>query len=313
MNKNLALVTDLGGTFIKCALINKSGRIMYSSSVPTEAQNGKDHVVKRIIEQQKKIFINKNNLIKRVAGIAVGCPGPVDIKNGIIFTPPNLPGWHNVPIKGIISKAWEIPVFIENDANAAALGENWLSAGKGSKSMVCLTLGTGVGGGIVMDGKVYHGATGIAGEIGHITIEPNGKKCNCGNNGCLEQYVGRQAIEEEMFRLLGKKGSPKDLGTLVKANNKNACKIVESIGKKIGIVTADVADLLNPEIIVIGGGIAGLGKKLFNAVRSETKKRAFPDATKKLKIVKARLGGNAGQIGLAKMVFTPALSKRLLE
>ncbi|MDD5773342.1 MAG: ROK family protein, partial [bacterium] len=132
-----------------------------------------------------------------------------------------------------------------------------------------------------------------------------GRKCNCGNNGCLERYVGRQAIEEEMLRLSGEKGSPKELGALARLNNKNACKIVDNIGKKIGIVTADIADFLNPEIIVVGGGVAGLGKKLFDAIRSETKKRAFPDATKKLKIVKARLGENAGLIGLAKIVFNP--------
>ncbi|MDD5774005.1 MAG: ROK family protein, partial [bacterium] len=242
MNNNLALVTDLGGTFIKCALINKSGKILYSNSVPTEAQNGKDHVIKKVIEQQKKIFVNKQNLFERVAGIAVGCPGPVNIKKGIVSKPPNLPGWGNVPMRTIISKAWAVPVFIENDANAAALGENWLGAGRGSKNMVCITLGTGVGGGIVIDEKIFHGATGIAGEIGHITIEPEGRKCNCGNNGCLERYVGRQAIEEEMLRLLGEKGSPKELGALARLNNKNACKIVDNIGKKIGIVTADIAD-----------------------------------------------------------------------
>lgn len=303
MSKNLALVTDLGGTFIKCALVNDRGRIIDSSAVPTGAQKGKDYVIKKIIEQQKKIVSNKRYLLKYIAGIGVGCPGPVDVKKGIVSTPPNLPGWGKVPIRNEISKAWGIPVFIENDANAAALGENWLGAGKGSKILVCITLGTGVGGGIVMDGNIFHGATGVAGEIGHITIEPNGRKCNCGNNGCLERYVGRQAIEEEMLRLLGEKGSPKELGALARTNNKNACKIIENIGEKIGIVTADIADFINPEIIVIGGGIAGLGKKLFYAIRAETKKRAFHDATNKLKIAKSKLGKNAGLIGLAKMVF----------
>lgn len=309
MNNNLALVTDLGGTFIKCALVNESGRIIYSNSVSTEAQKGKEYVIKKLIEQQRNIFINKKDLIKCVVGMAVGCPGPVDIEKGIISNPPNLPGWAKVPIRNIISKAWGMPVLIENDANAAALGENWLGAGKGSKSMVCITLGTGVGGSIVINGEIFHGATGVAGELGHITIDPKGKKCKCGNNGCLEQYVGRQAIEEEMLRVIGEKGSPKELGALVRANNKNAGKIVENIGKKIGIVTADISNFINPEIIVIGGGIAGLGKKLFDAIRSETKKRAFPDATKKLKISKAQLGEAAGLIGLTKMVFNPALSK----
>jgi glucokinase len=303
MKSHLALVTDLGGTFIKCALVNESGKILYSSSVPTEAQNGKDYIVKNIIEQQKKILLSKINLLECVAGIAVGCPGLVDIEKGIVSKPPNLPGWGNVPIRDIISKAWEVPVFIENDANAAALGENWLGAGKRSKSMICITLGTGVGGGIVLGGKIFHGATGTAGEIGHITIDPKGKKCNCGNNGCLERYVGRQAIEEEMYKLFGEKGSPEELGILAKANNKNADKLIDNIGRKIGIVTADIVNLINPEIIVIGGGISGLGEKLFDAIRFETKKRAFSDATKKLKIAKAQLGENAGLVGLAKMVF----------
>ncbi|MEW6087378.1 MAG: ROK family protein [bacterium] len=306
MGKKLALVTDLGGTFIKCALINESGRIIYSNSAPTEAQKGKDYVIRKIIKQQKKLFTNKKYLLKYISGVAVGCPGPVNIKKGIVSTPPNLPGWFNVPIRKIISVTWKQPVFIENDANAAALGEYWLGAGKKSKSMVCITLGTGVGGGIILDGRIFHGADGMAGEIGHITIEPKGIECNCGNTGCLERYVGRQAIEDEMEKLLGERGSPEKLGVLAKANDKNAKRIIEDIGRQIGIVTADIANFLNPGMIVIGGGIAGLGQKLFGAIRSETKKRAFPDAVKKLKIVHARLGENAGLVGLARIVFTGA-------
>lgn len=303
MNSQLALVTDLGGTFIKCALVNESGRIICSNTALTDAGNGKGYVIEKIVEQQKSFFAGKRDLLKCVSGVAIGCPGPVDTKNGIIFSPPNLPNWGRVPIKDILSREWGIPVFVENDANAAALGEYWLGAGKGSRSMVCITLGTGVGGGIVIDGQIFHGATGLAGEIGHITIEPNGRRCPCGNTGCLERYVGRQAIEEDMVRLFGRKDSLKELGRLVRLNNKSACKIIEGIGEKIGIVTADIANFLNPEMIIIGGGIAGLGAKLFDAIRFETKKRAFPGATKRLKILRAKLGENAGLVGLARIVL----------
>ncbi|MFH1287282.1 MAG: ROK family protein, partial [bacterium] len=245
MNSHLALVTDLGGTFIKCALVNKNGKVLCSNVISTDAGNGKDYVVKKIIEQQKKIFADRKDLLKYVSGVAIGCPGPVDIEKGIVSNPPNLPGWGNVSIRNILRKAWGIPVFIENDANAAALGEYWLGAGKGSKSMVCITLGTGVGGGIVIDGKIFRGVTGGAGEIGHITIEPKGRKCPCGNTGCLERYIGRQAIEENMLRLLGKKGNVKQLGILAKSNNKDACGIIKDIGEKIGIITADISNFLN--------------------------------------------------------------------
>ncbi len=299
MNNCLALVTDLGGTFIKCALVNESGKVVYSNAVSTEAQNGRDYVIKRIIEQQGKLFTGRKDLLKCVSAVAIGCPGPVDAAKGIVSNPPNLPGWENVPIGSILHEVWKLPIFVENDANAAALGEYWFGAGRGSKSMVCITLGTGVGGGIVIDGKIFHGSTGVAGEIGHITIEPDGRRCPCGNTGCLERYVGRQAIE----RLSGKKGSLKELGRLARSNNESACGIIKEIGWKIGIVTADIANFLNPEMIIIGGGIAGLGKPLFDAVRSETKKRAFPDAVRKLKILRAKLGENAGLIGLAKIVF----------
>jgi glucokinase len=247
----------------------------------------------------------------KVKGIGVGFPGPLDVERGIVFNPPNLPGWQEVYLKDILEKEMKKPVVLENDANAAALGEYWKGAGRGTKSLVCLTLGTGVGGGVVLEGKVWHGSKGIAGEIGHMTLVKNGRRCGCGNRGCLEAYGASRGIITTMQELLKKERlAPEKTITLETMGRwarteksplgELARRAIREAAQSLGIAIANVANLLNPEIFVLSGGITNLGDYLFDPLREEVKKRALPKAVEGLKIVKAELGDNAGVIGAAR-------------
>jgi glucokinase len=186
---NHVLAADVGGTNTRMAIVTGNGDIHTFLKKPTHCKNGKDEMIGFLVSFAREV-IEKSNLPEgKICGMGIGFPGPLNAETGTIFNPPNLNGWDNVPLKDILEKELKVPVAIENDANAAALGEWWKGAGSGTSSVFCITLGTGVGGGMVLGGKVWHGASSIAGEIGHTTIIRDGIKCTCGNTGCLERYA----------------------------------------------------------------------------------------------------------------------------
>lgn len=304
------LAADVGGTNIRTALIDPQGMVLTVIKRPTLAQKGKDSMIERLVRMLEDTAKKYGTRLEKVEGIGVGFPGPLDAKKGVVFSPPNLVGWLYVPLKDILEKKLGRPVVIENDANAAALGEYWKGAGRGAKSLVCLTLGTGVGGGIVLDGRVWHGAKGIAGEIGHMTVIRGGRRCNCGNRGCLEAYASSRGIIARMQELLMREKTRRDekitmerIGALAKAGDRQARRTVEDTGVILGIAIANIANILNPEVVVLGGGVSNLGDRLFDPIKEEVKKRALPEAVEGLRIVKAQLGDNAGVIGAARSLM----------
>ena len=305
--RGLILAADVGGTNIRTALLDTEGEILRGLKRPTLAHKGKEALIKRLVQMFRDTLKESGADIRKVRGIGVGFPGPLDVKRGIVFNPPNLKGWQEVFLKDILEQEMDRPVALENDANAAALGEYWRGAGRGTGSLVCLTLGTGVGGGVVLEGRVWHGAKGIAGEIGHMTLVKNGRKCGCGNRGCLETYGSASGIITTMKGLLERhRIKPKEtitlerIGKWARAGDSLAQRAIKETGLSLGIGIANVANLLNPEMIVLSGGITNLGEYLFGPLREEVKKRALPKAVEGLKIVRAELGDNAGVIGAAR-------------
>ncbi|MGR3310573.1 MAG: ROK family protein [Candidatus Brocadiales bacterium] len=311
----LVLATDLGGTNLRTALVNDRGEILAHIRRPTKANIGKDKLIDKLITMLKATASKHNTPLKRINGICIGFAGPVDAELGVVLTSPHMNDWVNVPLKDIMEEEFKIPVIIENDANAAALGEHWMGAGKGAKSLVCITLGTGIGGGIVLNDKIWHGATGFGAEIGHTTIIRNGFKCKCGNRGCLEAYASATGMVRLMHKALARKSAMQNDGVdeerfnkdgskyineLAAKGNKNALWVIKEMTQILGIAIVNIAHTLNPEVIIIGGGVANMGSKLFEPLRKEVKKRAFEKAVEYLRIVPAKLGDNAGIIGAAR-------------
>jgi glucokinase len=312
--RGLIASLDLGGTYIKAALVNRNGEIVIRERCSTEAGLGSRHVVKRLISTVHHLCSATEVSVDTLLGVGVGCAGPLNPSEGIVYHSPNLPGWSRVPIKAWMEESLELPVAIENDANAWALGEYLFGAGRGTRNMVCLTLGTGVGGGIVVDGRLVHGAKGLAAEFGHMTINTRGARCKCGNRGCLEVYASAAGVCRAMRRLLRKgvrtkvkslmANNPKGLTSKVVAQaarqgDKPAQEALAEVGRYLGVGIANIANIFNPEMIVLGGAVAGAGRFLIEPARDESKRRAFPGVIQNLKIVRAKLGGDAALLGAA--------------
>ncbi len=237
---------------------------------------------------------------------------------GIIATSPNFPGWKNIPLKSLIEKSLHHPVFLDNDANSAAYGEKWMGAGKRISSMICLTMGTGIGGGIILDNKVWHGAHGMGGELGHITVNPYGPRCNCGNYGCLESYSSatgmvRSAVESisagKMTKLKklssGKTGNitAKMIYEAATQGDRLSISILREAGKYLGIAIAGFINILNPEMIVLTGEVTGAWDFFFPSAKEEIEHRTYTTLIKQTKIVRGKLKGTAGTIGAAGLAW----------
>lgn len=306
---------DLGGTNLKVALLDLNGHIREKVSFPT--RQGKEAVLQQIIESLEEVI--KRAKVKRSAilGLGLGTPGLVDSIQGLVRGFTNIKGWRNVPLKEYMESNTGFPAYIDNDVNLMALGELRCGAGQGARNMVCLTLGTGVGGGIIIEGRLYRGSTLSAGELGHIPVNVHGPRCACGGYGCLERYVGNAYIVERAVKAIqGGRGNlikklvegdlkaitPRIIFRAARQGDKLAEEIWEETGRYIGIALAGVINLLNPEIIVVGGGVAQAGKLLFGSIRRTVKERAMNLPAKKVKIVPAKLGEEAGLIGAGMLV-----------
>lgn len=309
---NYVLAADIGGTNTRMAVVNTEGEIIKLLKKPTYCKEGRDKMIKFLISFLMET-IEESGLGKHeICGLGIGFPGPLDAEKGIIYNPPNLSGWGNVPLKDILEEEFKLPVSVENDANAAALGEWWKGAGVGANSLICITLGTGVGGGIILDGNVLHGTSWMAGEIGHTTVIRDGLLCTCGNRGCLEAYASaRGIIERAQIALSDDKASYEAEGKMdLERINKLASQgdeimsnIIKETGVILGIAIANLANLLNPEVVVLFGGVTNLGDKLLKPVKEEVHNRAFKEATESLKIEISKLGDQSGVLGAAKSIF----------
>lgn len=305
---------DLGGTTTKLAFINYYGEIIHKWEIPTDnSEEGKNitiNIAKAIDHKLEELDLNKDKII----GIGMGAPGPVNLATGVVYNTVNL-GWKdNYPLKDLLEVETSLPVIIDNDANCAALGEMWKGAGNGAKDLVCVTLGTGVGGGVIANGDIVQGVSGAAGEIGHITSIPvGGAQCNCGKTGCLETIASatgivRQALENlesggegALSQLYKEHGfiTAKDVFDSARNGDETSLLTVNNTAMHLGLALANIANTLNPEKIVLGGGVSRAGDILLKPVIANFIKFAFPGVKESTVIDIATLGNDAGVIGAA--------------
>ncbi len=284
-------------------------------SEPTHAQQGADAVVDRIARMIDTVIaetIAETNAKREdFAGVGIGSPGPLDRERGIVIVTPNL-GWRNFPLRDEVVKRVGLPASLDNDANCATLGEWWCGAAKGARHVIGITIGTGIGGGLILDGRLFHGASDVAGEIGHTTIDSTGRRCNCGNYGCLEAYASGPAIAERAREALAG-GEPSillkmvgdDLGKITaqlvydaaKKDDDVARQVVRETANFLGAGVANLLNIFNPDVVVIAGGVTQAGAPLFEPLRAEVRRRAFRPAVEACKILPGTLRGSAGVVG----------------
>lgn len=319
-DKKWVIGVDLGGTNIVVGVLPidaAEADVLALKSEPTDAERGAKYVVDKIVllieEARAEVVAQFGGTRGDFAGIGIGAPGPLDRRSGTVIQSPNL-GWRNFPLRDLISNAVNLPAVLDNDANCATYGEWWLGAGRNVDTLIGLTLGTGIGGGIVLHGEIFHGVSDAAGEIGHMTIEANGRKCPCGNYGCLEAYASGPAIARRAIEGL-EAGAESLLSDLVndRLENITAATVYEAVingdtyanevmretAKFLGAGVANVINIFNPDMIVISGGVTKAGDHLFLPLRSEVRRRAFKSALDACQITAAQLPGTAGVIGAA--------------
>jgi len=310
-----AVGVDLGGTNIKLGIVSNTGKLIKKISIRTEAENGPKKVIENITNGIKELTAKSNY---KIDGIGIGCPGVVTPGKGIVEDPPNLPGWKKVNIAKVISQKFKKRVFVDNDANAAAIGELTFGSGKKYKSFIMITLGTGVGGGIVIDKKIYHGDFGAAGEIGHISIDFKGPKCNCGSFGCIEAYAGNQYLrnrvrhqlkkhpKSKMWELINNdlsNASPRNVQLAAEMGDAFAKSVIEELGVHLGSAFASLCNVLDISVFIIGGGIAGFGKPLFDSIKNTISRRVMSPIRPRVKVLPAKLKNDAGIKGASALVF----------
>ena len=319
MQEKWLVGVDLGGTTIKLAFISVYGEILHKWEIPTNiSEKGKYitvDIAKAIDEKLQELGEQKSKL----AGLGMGAPGPVHMATGLIYEAINL-GWKDYPLKDLLEVETGLPVVVDNDANIAAIGEMWKGAGEGAKDIVCVTLGTGVGGGVIANGEVVHGVSGAGGEIGHITVLPEGgAPCNCGKTGCLETVASATGIvrlakealqsskdEGELRSRWNEAGAvtAKDVFDAARNGDAFAQSILDRVASYLGLAIANFSNALNPEKVVIGGGVSKAGDVLLQPVQKYFEKYAFPRVAKSTKLAIATLGNDAGVIGGAWLVKT---------
>jgi len=304
---------DLGGTSVKFGLVNEAGKIKKKFSLDTNASKGPKAVIEQIKTGTAQLLKSKEKII----GIGIGTPGSVIKKKGIVENPPNFKGWGRIPLGSIIKKEFDKKVYVENDANVAAIGELIFGAGKKYDNFIMITLGTGVGGGIIINRKIYRGESGAAGEIGHVSINEKGKKCKCGSRGCIETYAGNNYLIEQVKKELprhkdsklhkllseGHTLTPKLIHEAYLLNDSYSELIITDLGQKLGSALASIINVLDIPRIIIGGGVAGFGEILFDTVQSTIKSRVMKPFRPRIKVKPAKLKNEAGIKGASALVF----------
>jgi glucokinase len=311
---NLFIGIDLGGTQIKGGLVGGDGRIIADQSVPTGASEPAGHTLGQMASLIR-VLMEKAERPKSVAGVGIGLAGQVDHEKGVYVEGPNVPNWKNVPVTREIERIIDLPVVIDNDAHVAALGEYAYGAGRGVAAMLMVTLGTGVGGCVVLDGRLYRGKNNTAGEFGHTTIQHDGPLCACGRRGCVEAFIGTQGIlRRTREKLMLDRSSilhgvspnemePRHVGEAAEKGDLAAQAVLRDIGEYLGAGLANVVNLLNIEKAVIGGGVSNAGEWIFQSARERLAKDALKVPGGNVQLVRASLGNLAGIVGAAKLAM----------
>ncbi len=319
---NFSIGVDLGGTNLRIAAVDENGTLLEKVTLGTEVSRGRASVIRDMCGAISRLA-DQYKTKSKLAGVGIGIPGIIDVQTGIMRESPNLPGWAGAFVKNEIEEHLRDRVIIENDANVAALGEKWLGAGKSVEHLAILTLGTGVGGGLVLNGRIWSGMTGMAGEAGHTTVAPDGVLCGCGNRGCLEQYASATAIVRMAKEAVagGARGltsaagddaefSARAIYNLAIQGDEDAKKIFREVGRCIGIVLAGLINVLNLPLYVIGGGVASAWEAFAPAIFEELRARSMvyaATAPKSLEFDALGASGKVDSSGPAKTIITRSL------
>jgi glucokinase len=303
--KKYVVGVDVGGTNIKLGLVHPRGYVIARSHFPTKPFSAsKKKLITALAHEIKKIVSAEKLKMKDIAGVGIGLPGLINFNEGIVRFLPNIPGWKNVPLKAILEKKLDLPVYIENDVKLITLAEWKFGAGRGVKNLICLTLGTGVGSGLILDGRLYRGSANAAGELGHIPLNEEGPKCNCGGFGCFERYVGNGALLTLANGMMKKTDmNTHKMFALANSGNAKALKFWKQAATHMGNGLVGIVNLLNPDVIVIGGGVANNEKFIFPIIKEVIKKRAMSLQGSIVKIRRAKFGDDAGVIGAQVLVY----------
>ncbi len=313
---NYSLAVDIGGTQIRVALIDEGGRIVAREAARTLARQGREDVVERLMAALEKACARAGKAA--IVGVGLSMPGPIDPQTGIIYNPPNLPGWDGYSLKPELESRFPFPAVFGNDANLAALAEHAYGAGRGHTDMIYLTISTGIGGGIIADGKLYAGYRGFSGELGHMTIDPDGPRCNCGNHGCLEAMASGTAVARMARERLSAgrtssmldmaQGSLEDVDAQIvaeaaEAGDALALEIMSEAANNLGIGIVSLLHIFDPEIVVLGGGMSQSFDLLLPGIVRQTELRGMAHVKGRQPVVKTALGDDVGLLGAAALAF----------
>jgi glucokinase len=314
--KKYSVGIDVGGTNVKIAVVDLKGNIIYSNSVPTRAEMGYEYTIKNIKETIYASLKETKLTVDSIQGIGIGLPGQINSDEGLVRLLPNIPGWKNVPLGKILEDEFKVKTKLDNDVRVATLGEYTFGAGQGCKNLICLTVGTGVGSGIIVNGQLVRGASMSAGEIGHMVVmEPHGPICGCGSTGCLEALASGPAIvqmareyisggKSTLYKELAASGpiTPYLVYEAAIQGDAVARRIFTITGEWLGLALVNVVNLLNPERIIIGGGVGQSGDLLLEPIRKVIKERALKSSADAVEVVAAELGESAGVVGASLLV-----------
>ena len=308
---------DLGATKILSVLVDQHGKLLGEDLRPTEGAEGPDAVIANMVASLRHAIATAGDV--RLAAIGIDAPGPVDYGHGIVTSPPNLPGWHDVPLASIVGKEFGVPCVLENDANAAALAEHRWGSGRGSRHMLFLTVSSGVGGGIIIDGNLYRGASGAAGEVGHMTINARGARCHCGRRGCLEMYASGVGIARLARRLVARRRdsllarmareqplTAKLVHEAAEQGDEDARKLIAGAGYALGVGLGSLINVFNPQVIVLDGSLTKMGDLYLGPARETAQRESFEQSWQDVHIVVGELGDRSAALGAAAVALEAA-------
>jgi glucokinase len=311
---------DLGGTNLKVGLVSPEGKLLAERRAPTDVPQGAKHVAGVMVRLARELLAEGGLTAKDVLAAGIGSPGPLDTRTGCIVKTPNLVGWDGAPLAAMVSEGLGVKTFLEGDANAACWGEHWVGAGRGVDDMVMITLGTGVGGAVILNGQLLRGPDDTGGHIGHVTVEPGGYQCACGVKGCLEAYASapntvrrfREAVRrgEKSSLAATEDLTAQDLHRAAAAGDALARRTIELTGWYLGIVLGALANVLNPELCCVSGGMINAGEMLFRPMRESMRGHCFELPGRRLRVVPAELGEPAGIIGAAGCALSRSATSR---
>ncbi len=295
---------DIGGTKMAAGVVDADGRVDGFVVAPTDAERGPRDGLERLFALGRRAVTASGAATEEIAGIGIGCGGPLDSARGVLIAPLHLPGWTDVPIADLAAASFDLAAVLENDATAAAAAEHRYGAGRGTRNMVYLTVSTGVGGGVVIDGRLFRGSTGNGGELGHVTVDWHGRRClGCGRRGCLEAYASGTSIAERAREQGMDVASSADVAAAALAGDVVATRVWDETCEALACGITSLANLFEPELVVIGGGVSRAGEQLLGPVRELVHAQAIGPHGRKVGIVQAALGDAVGVVGAAAVAY----------